>query len=89
MSLTLEAIATKVRARRPIHNLAGQVIALTNQQAAVLRYMCRDGLQHKQIAHELGQSLNSIREISAAIGKLAGCKTPAQLGAWAAKQGIV
>lgn len=89
MSLTLEAIATKVRARAPIKNIRGEPIALNNQQASVLGYMCRDGLQHKQIAHELGESLNAIREHSAAVLKISGCKTQCQLGAWAAKQGLV
>lgn len=89
MSITLEAIATKVRARRPIHNLAGEVIALSNQQTSVLRSMCRDGLRHKQIAHELGEPERVIREHSAAVLRLSGCKTHAQLGAWAQRQGLL
>lgn len=89
MSLTIEAITTKVRARRPVKSLAGERISLNKEQLSILRCMCEHGLQHKQISHELGITPRLISQTVAGLMRLAGCKTHAQLGVWAAKQGLV
>jgi DNA-binding NarL/FixJ family response regulator len=89
MSIGLDDICDKVRARRPIYNLAGERIAVSTHQTSVLRHMCTDGLRHKQIAYDLGEPERVIREVSASLLRLSGCKTPAQLGAWAERQGLL
>lgn len=89
MSVTLEAIATKVRSTRPVYNLKGERICLTSQQRSIIQYLCRDGLRLKQIAHELGEPFNALKHMAAALTKLSGCSSQAQLGMWAAKQGLV
>lgn len=88
-AISLEHITEKVRRRRPIRNLKGELIALDSQQLSILRYMCCQGLRHKQIAAEVGMSARYITDRAAEILVLTGCKTHAQLGAWAAKQGLV
>lgn len=89
MSVTLESIVTKVRASRPIYNMKGERIDLSSQQRSVLRSMCTRGLHAKQIAAELGQAPRAISHIMQTISTSAGCKSHAQLGVWAAKQGLV
>lgn len=86
--ISLELIAQKVSQRRVLRNLKGEVIALDNQQLSIVRYMCH-GLQHKQTAAEIGIGQRTISNIVAEVLRLTGCKTHAQLGAWAAKVGLV
>jgi DNA-binding NarL/FixJ family response regulator len=89
MSITLESIATKVRASRPIYNMKGEVIHITDQQRCVIRYVCRNGYSYKEIARETGDSLGVIKhQVSSAL-RISGCLNQGQLGAWAAKQGLV
>lgn len=87
--ISLERIAEKVRRRRPIRNLKGELIALDSQQLSILRCMCEQGLQHKQIAAETGIPVREISLSLSGVARITGCKTHAQLGAWAAKQGLV
>lgn len=86
--ITLDDIATKVRARRPVKNLSGERISLTNQQASIVRCMCQQGLLHKQIAADLGITEREVSMIVSSVMRLAVCKTHAQFGAWAAKVGL-
>lgn len=88
-SISLEHIAEKVRRRRPIHNLKGELIALDSQQLSILRYMCCEGLQHKQISAQIDIPVREISNSLAGVLRITGCKTHAQLGAWAAKAGLV
>lgn len=89
MSITLEHIATKMRATRPIHNMAGVRITLTNQQRAVVRAVCLRGMTIKEFAKELGESPDALKHVYESARVLAGCKNQGQLGAWAARQGLV
>lgn len=87
-AMSLEMIAEKVRRRRPLKSLKGELIALDDQQLRIVRYMCK-GLRNKQIAGEIGMSARYVCENARNVMRLTGCKTHAQLGAWAASSGIV
>lgn len=88
MTHSLETIVAKLRAPRRLISLSGQPIRLNDEQGEVLGLMC-SGMQHKQIAFRLDWKLAKVREVSASTLHLTGCKTPAQLGAWAERQGAL
>jgi DNA-binding CsgD family transcriptional regulator len=88
-ALTLETIASKAARRlRPLRNLDGALIELDEAQLCIIRHMC-NGLRHKQTAAEIGISEKYIANQLASALRIIGCKTHAQLGVWAAKQGIL
>jgi DNA-binding CsgD family transcriptional regulator len=89
MSITLEAITAKVRASRPIYNMKGERIELTNMQRSMVRYICRHGYSYKEIAREIGESLHVVKHQVAQALRLSGCRNQGQFGVWAERQRLV
>jgi DNA-binding NarL/FixJ family response regulator len=89
MSVTLEAILAKLHTPRQARSLSGRPIRLDDEQRSVLRLMCAEGMQHKQIAAELFIGLDKVRRASASLMDLSECRTHGQLGAWAQRQGLL
>lgn len=87
--ITLESIATKVQASRPVTDVRGKLITLSNQQRHVIVRMCRDGATLKRMANDLGESLGVIKHLQASAMRTIGIGKAAQLGVWAAKMGLV
>lgn len=87
--ITMEHIAQKVRRRRPLRNLSGELIALDSQQLSIVRCMCEQGLHHKHISREIGISPREVSRRVAGVLRITGTKSHAQLGAWAVRQGLV
>lgn len=69
-------------------SIDGNLIRLNQQQIQVILHIC-NGFVNKQIAHRMKLALHQIKDTRLAVMRLTGCKTPAQLGAWAVKQGLV
>ncbi len=89
MSVSMGSMAAKVRASRPVRNLKGELIELTNQHRSLVNYICRHGYSYKEIARDIGESLDFVKHRMAQVIKLSGCRNQGQLGVWAAKQGLV
>jgi DNA-binding NarL/FixJ family response regulator len=72
----------------PAKSLDGNLIRLNNQQTQILLHVCA-GFGSKQIAFRMKLTEPYVKRERAGIMHLIGCKSPAQLGVWAAKQGLV
>lgn len=62
-------------------------ISLTEIQVEVLALLCA-GRNHKEIAHERGTSLATIKSHVGTIKKKVGARTLCQLGAWGVRNGF-